>query len=141
MSGFTSKDAALIVSAKPSGTTATTAASNAINLGAIDVVGVRSEPFELVVDAPAFTANELPSDATLTIKLQSCADESFASGVTDAFAVTIGDGTAAAAATYKFRPTLKGDQFWRVAILTTLSGSGAVADTAQAKAVTLSYVC
>lgn len=141
MSGFTSKDAALIVSAKPSGTTATTAASNAINLGAIDAVGVRSEPFELEVAIPAFTATELPSDATLTIKLQSSNDSTFASGVTDAISATIGDGTAAAAAVWKYKPTLKGDQYWRVAITTTLANSGAVADTAQAKSVTLSYVC
>ena len=141
MSGYTSKDAALIVSAKPSGTTATTVGSNPINLGAIDAIGVRSEPFELAVNIPAFSATDLPSDATLTIKLQSSNDATFASGVTDAISETIGDGTAAAAAVWKYKPTLKGDRYWRVAITTTLSGSGAVADAALAKAVTLSYVC
>lgn len=137
MSGYTSKDAALIFTAKPSGTTGTTVAAGPIDLGAIDAVGVRSETFELQVDVPAFTATDLPSDVTLTIALQSCAASDFAAGVTDAVSVTVGNGSASGASTFRFKPTLKGDQFWRVAITTT----GAPAESAQGKAVTLSYVC
>lgn len=139
--GFSSYDASLIVSAKASDTTATTVGSNPIDLNAIDSVGVRYEPFELEVAIPAYTATELPSDATLTIALQSSDDATFASNVTTVVTQTIGDGAAFSGATYRFRPTLKADRYWRVAITTTLSGSGAVGDTAQAKAVTLSYVC
>lgn len=139
--GFTNYDASLIVSAKASGTTATTVGSTPIDLGALDAVGVRTEPFELEVTIPAYTATELPSDATLTIKLQCCADSTFASNVTDVVSQSIGDGTAFSGATYRFRPTLDGAHYWRVAVTTTLANSGAVADTAQAKAITLSYVC
>ena len=138
--GFTSKDAALIVSAKPSGTTATTVASNVIDIGAISALGVHSEPFELEVAIPAFTATELPSDASLTISIQSATDSVFTSPVTE-WTKTIGDGTAFAGGSFRIRPELRANEFWRVAVLTTLANSGAVADTAQAKAVSLSYVC
>lgn len=139
--GFTSKDAALITSAKPSGTTATTVGSTPIDLGPIDQIGVRSEPFELELAIPAFTATELPSDATLTIKIQSCAASGFSSDVTDHFSVAIGDGTAYSGGVIKYRPTLVSDQYWRAAVTTTLANSGAVADTAQAKEITLAYIC
>ena len=139
--GFDSRDASLIVSAKPSGTTATTVGSNVIDLTAIDAIGVRSEPFEFEVAIPAFTATELPADATLTIKLQSCAAADFSANVTDHVSTSIGDGTAYAGGKIAFRPTLKSDEFWRVAVTTTLANSGAVADTAQAKEIVLSYVC
>lgn len=139
--GFDSRDASLIVGAKPSGTTATTVGSDPIDLGPIDAVGVRSEPFELELDIPAFTASELPADAELTIALQSSDDATFSTGVTTEFSSTIGDGTAFAGASIRFRPTLKANRYWRAAVTTTLANSGAVADTAQAKEIVLSYVC
>ena len=139
--GFDSRDAAMIVGAKPSGTTATTVGSNPIDLGPIDAEGVRSEPFELELAIPAFTATELPADATLTIKLQSCAASGFSSNVTDHISQSIGDGTAYSGGTIRFRVPLKGDRYWRAAVTTTLANSGAVADTAQAKEIVLSYVC
>lgn len=136
LNGFTSYDAALIKTAKASTTAADVVASDALDLGAIDSIGVRSEPFELEVAIPAFTATDLPSSATLAIALQSCADASFAAGVTTAFTQTIGDGVAYAGGKVRYRVTLKDAQYWRVAVTT----AGSPAATA-AKEITLSYVC
>lgn len=129
--GFTSKDAALIVSA-----TSTSATSAALDIGAIGALGVHSEPFELEVDVPAFSATDLPSNATLTISLQSSADAAFTAPVTE-WSTTIGDGEAFAGASVRYRPTLRANQFWRLAIAT----AGTPASTATSKAVSLSYVC
>lgn len=129
--GFTSKDAALIVTATPAA-----GASNALDIGAIDALGVHSEPFELELDVPAFTATDLPSNATLTITLQSCAEPTFAAPTAE-WSQTIGDGTAFAGATVRYRPALRANQYWRVAI----SSAGSPASTATSKAVTLSFVC
>lgn len=138
--GFTSKDATLIVSAKPAAT-ATSAATDAIDLGAIDQIGVRSEPFEFNVVIPAFTATDLPSDATLTVALEASDDETFATGVVTAISKTIGDGTAFDGATVKYRPTLKAPRYWRVNLTTGLTGSAAVGADAAKKAVSLEYIC
>jgi len=138
--GFTSKDATLIVSTKPA-STATSAATDAIDLGAIDQIGVRSEPFEFNVVIPAFTATDLPSDATLTVALEASDDATFATGVVTAISKTIGDGTAFDGAEIKYRPTLKAPRYWRVNLTTGLTGSAAVGADAAKKAVSLEYIC
>ena len=135
--GFDSRDASLIVAVKPSGTTATTVGSDPIDLGPIDAEGVRSEPFEIELAIPAFTASELASNTTLAVAIQSSNDPTFAAGVTVAAAATIGDGTAYSGGTIRFRPTLKGDRYWRAAVTTT----GEPGATATAKEIVLSYVC
>ena len=134
--GFDSRDASLIVAVKPSGTTATVG-SDPIDLGPIDAEGVRSEPFEIELAIPAFTAAELASGTTLAVAIQSSNDPTFAAGVTVAASATIGDGTAYSGGTIRFRPTLKGDRYWRAAVTTT----GEPGATATAKEIVLSYVC
>lgn len=140
MKGYDSYDATLIKTVKPSGTTATTKTTDAIDLGSLSGVGVRSETFELEIQVPAYTATELPSNAKLTIGLQCSDDADFTTSETVESA-TYGNGTANGALNIRFKPTLDSARYWRVFVTTTLTNSATVDATALAKSIGLAYVC
>lgn len=140
MKGYDSYDAALTFAAKPSTTGDAASSTSVIDLGSLSAIGVRSETFELEVTIPAFTAAELPSNATLTVALKSSNDSAFSSS-SDAYSVTFGNGTKFDGDTIRFKPTLGGDRYWKVVVTTTLKSSAVAADTIAAKEVKLAYVC
>ena len=60
-----------------------TVQSEAFDLEDIGVRGVRTDPFELLVNAPEATATHLPASTSNTFTLQFSNDPTFASGITE----------------------------------------------------------
>lgn len=139
MKGYTSYDAELMKGVSPSATAATVS-TDAIDLGKLSKVGVRSEPFELEIAIPAFTAAELPTGAKLTFELQSSETKDFTTKSTILTRV-VGNGEATDAKCVRYNAELDSDRYWRVSVSTTLTGGATVAATAAKKSVFLSYVC
>lgn len=141
MAGYTSYDASLIKTAKPKTTDGQSSATDAIDLGAISNIGVRSETFELELQVPAIAAADT-SGATLAFSIQGSDDSTFSANVETVVTTTVGNGSASSATKIRYRPTLKSPRYWRAICVTDASGSGASVDSdVAAKEFALAYVC
>jgi hypothetical protein len=96
--------------------------SEALDLGDIGEHGVRIDPYELLLTAPAATAAQLPQAAGNTYTLQFSDDNTFAEGVIEWTAGTAwqqaGSASGAGEAEFRFRPSTDAPQFVRVKCVT-----------------------
>jgi hypothetical protein len=92
--------------------------SEAFDLEDIGQRGVRTDPFELLINAPAATAAQLPAGASNTFSLQFCNAPDFASGVMEVSAVAAwqqaGSASGAEECELRFRPATDALRYVRV---------------------------
>lgn len=123
MSGYTSRDATLIKTQNAPSSAGTTQ-TDAIDLGELSKIGVRSEQFELEISIPAASTTDLPSSTSATYSLVSSNDENFSTKRTE-FSKMFSGGSAVAEQTIRYKPTLQSNRYWRVECKTTgTTGSG-----------------
>lgn len=135
MSGFTSRDATLIMTKNfPAAGTPGKTATDAIDLGARSTRGVRSERFELEVAAPETSSATLPGGSSATLKLISSDSPDFESSTVEKSWTLSG---ASEARRFRFRPTLESNRYWRVECETT----GTTGTGSDALEYALAYVC
>lgn len=140
MKGYNSYDTSLIKVVKPSTTTGETKTTDAIDLGEVSNIGVRSETFELEVQIPAYDATELVDGATLTIGLETSDNADFSNALTIVQA-DYGDGESNGAKSIRVKPTLDSQRFWRAFVKTTLNDSATIEEGVAEKAIIFAYVC
>ena len=81
-----------------------TVQSEVLDLGSIGDRGVRTDPFELLISAPAATAAELPDGATNTFSYQFCDTADFSANVQEVSLGTIAQtGSATGAEEFEIR--------------------------------------
>lgn len=137
--GFTSYDADLIKSKAIDKDAA--AATDAIDLGPISALGVRSEPFEFEISLPVIGSAKM-SSASVAFALEGSDDPTFASGVSSLALATATGGTAFDGGKYRYRLPLLGARYWRVKATPDTSGSGAsIDDSVESLTFSLAYVC
>lgn len=131
---FSVKDANLIkTKALPNGTGSVN--SDGIDLGALSGRGLRDFPCELLLEAPALSATELPDTKTMTYKIQMDDNSAFGSptDVAASFLVQTGS-TGAAGASKRWRIPTNCERYIRV--VATNGGTG----DASGKSLTASLV-
>ena len=140
MKGYSSYDSTLIKVVKPSTKTGETNASEAIDLGDISNIGVRSETFELELYVPRYESTELVAGVTLTIGLEASDNADF-TGAKTVVQEDYGNGVGNEGKSIRYRPALDSPRYWRAFIKTTIDGSGKLSADSAERAVILSYVC
>jgi hypothetical protein len=111
-------------------TAAGTTYTEAHDLGDIGQRGVRIDPFELVIEAPALTATQLPAGADLAYSFQFCDVEDFSDNV-ETVEVTewkqTGSTSGAGAFEARFRVATDGRRFVRAKCVRTGTGGSLTA--------------
>jgi hypothetical protein len=122
---FSQRDALLIVKGDYS-SAAGTSYSKVFDLGEISERGVRIDPFEILISAPALTATNLPASNALSYSLQFSDTAGFLEDVTEVSAGTEWSQTGSASGTdalqKRFRIASNGKRYVRVKCVRTGTG-------------------